>query len=259
MEEVGHLLSARHIKLLSVTPANPKFSASVSRSFTIRASSKRNSLSLGNKKNSRSSSPRSVIRLSTADGKWHGNWSCDYILSLQDLRLDDLIEDENTHDAQISVNLCVHKHASFGFSVDGRILTSFNRKCSNCSSTYCRKIDTQFNVWVLSSSRDEHTVQLPEIGGDDPSLKQVDNSSSINTGIVIQRDIPVTAFTKPPCHKACLVYEIVETRKPSKESVSTSTSTLFISSTTDWEPLSKYRKPKKSVNSSGLRDFKSNS
>ncbi|XP_050131967.1 large ribosomal RNA subunit accumulation protein YCED homolog 2, chloroplastic isoform X2 [Malus sylvestris] len=140
MAEVGHLLSARHIKLLSVTPANPKFSASVSRSFTIRASSKRNSLSLGNKKNSRSSSPRSVIRLSTADGKWHGNWSCDYILSLQDLRLDDLIEDENTHDAQISVNLCVHKHASFGFSVDGRILTSFNRKCSNCSSTYCRKV-----------------------------------------------------------------------------------------------------------------------
>ncbi|TQE11358.1 hypothetical protein C1H46_003092 [Malus baccata] len=133
MAEVGHLLSARHIKLLSVTPANPKFSASVSRSFTIRASSKRNSLSLGNKKNSRSSSPRSVIRLSTADGKWDGNWSCDYILSLQDLRLDDLIEDENTHDAQIS-------HASFGFSVDGRILTSFNRKCSNCSSTYCRKV-----------------------------------------------------------------------------------------------------------------------
>lgn len=33
-----------------------------------------------------------------------------------------------------------------------------------------KQIDTQFNVWVLSSSRDEHTVQLPEIGGDDPSL-----------------------------------------------------------------------------------------
>ncbi|KAM1067468.1 hypothetical protein ACFX2J_022471 [Malus domestica] len=191
MAEVGNLLSARHIKLLSVTPANPKFSASVSRSFTIRASSKRNSLSLGNKKNSRSSSPRSVIRLSTADGKWHGNWSCDYILSLQDLRLDDLIEDENTHDAQISVNLCVHKHASFGFSVDGRILTSFNRKCSNCSSTYCRKIDTQFNVWVLSSSRDEHTVIYVKPG----------NEAELDS--LIQDTIRLATSIKDTCSELC--------------------------------------------------------
>ncbi|KAJ0096173.1 hypothetical protein Patl1_15853 [Pistacia atlantica] len=32
------------------------------------------------------------------------------------------------------------QHASFGFSVDGRIISSFTRKCSNCSSPYCREV-----------------------------------------------------------------------------------------------------------------------
>ncbi|PQQ20093.1 uncharacterized protein Pyn_02068 [Prunus yedoensis var. nudiflora] len=141
MAEVGHLVSARLIKLPTAKPANPKPSKLVSHSFKIRAASKRNSFSLNNKKNS-----RSLIKISTADGRWHGNWCCDYLLSLHDLRLEDLIEDENEKDAQVSVNLCVQKHASFGFSVDGKIITSFTRKCSNCSSPYCRKINTQFNV-----------------------------------------------------------------------------------------------------------------
>ncbi|BFG14483.1 hypothetical protein CerSpe_007570 [Prunus speciosa] len=135
MAEVGHLVSARLIKLPTVNPANPKPSKLVSHSFKIRAASKRNSFSLNNKKNS-----RSLIKISTADGRWHGNWCCDYLLSLHDLRLEDLIEDENEKDAQVSVNLCVQKHASFGFSVDGKIITSFTRKCSNCSSPYCRKV-----------------------------------------------------------------------------------------------------------------------
>ncbi|KAE8125052.1 hypothetical protein FH972_019889 [Carpinus fangiana] len=62
------------------------------------------------------------------------------------------------------------KHASFGLSVDGRILTSFTRKCSICSSPYCREIDTNFNVWVLPPSKENSANQIPEIGGDDPSL-----------------------------------------------------------------------------------------
>lgn len=33
-----------------------------------------------------------------------------------------------------------NQHAGFGFSVDGRIITSFTRKCSNCFSPYCRKV-----------------------------------------------------------------------------------------------------------------------
>lgn len=32
------------------------------------------------------------------------------------------------------------QHAGFGLSVDGTIDTSFTRKCSNCSSPYCRKV-----------------------------------------------------------------------------------------------------------------------
>lgn len=32
------------------------------------------------------------------------------------------------------------------------------------------QIDTTFNMWVLPFSRDKHALQLPEMGGDDPSL-----------------------------------------------------------------------------------------
>ncbi|OMO72336.1 hypothetical protein COLO4_27670 [Corchorus olitorius] len=95
--------------------------------------------SLNNKKDSRSNRRR-LITISTADGRWPGTWSCDYLLSLRDLNLDDLLEDDEQKDAQVSINLCIHKHASFGLSVDGRIVTSFNRKCSICSSPYCRQV-----------------------------------------------------------------------------------------------------------------------
>ncbi|XP_021815911.1 large ribosomal RNA subunit accumulation protein YCED homolog 2, chloroplastic [Prunus avium] len=198
MAEVGHLVSARLIKLPTVKPANPKPSKLVSHSFKIRAASKRNSFSLNNKKNS-----RSLIKISTADGRWHGNWCCDYLLSLHDLRLEDLIEDENEKDAQVSVNLCVQKHASFGFSVDGKIMTSFTRKCSNCSSPYCRKINTQFNVWVLSSSRDEHTIQLPEIGGDDPSVIYVKPGNEAELDSLIQDTIRLATSIKDTCSELC--------------------------------------------------------
>ncbi|KAK1552748.1 hypothetical protein Q3G72_022874 [Acer saccharum] len=90
---------------------------------------------------------RRLITVSTSDGKWHGNWNSDYRVSLQDLGLQDLVEVEVEVDHPlVSVNLCVQKHASFGFSVDGRIITSFTRKCTNCCSPYCRQIDANFNV-----------------------------------------------------------------------------------------------------------------
>ncbi|XP_061990982.1 large ribosomal RNA subunit accumulation protein YCED homolog 2, chloroplastic [Rosa rugosa] len=202
MAEVANLVSARNIKLPGINPANPRSSKLVySQSFRIKASSKRNDFSLINKKNSR----RSVIRISTADGRWHGNWGCDYLLSLQDLRLGDLVEEDdgNKKDAQVSVNLSVHKHASFGFSVDGRILTSFTRKCSNCSSPYCRKIDTQFNVWVLSSSRDDNTIQLPEIGGDDPSVIYVKPGNEAELDSLVQDSIRLATSIKDTCSELC--------------------------------------------------------
>ncbi|KAJ6737015.1 LARGE RIBOSOMAL RNA SUBUNIT ACCUMULATION PROTEIN YCED-like protein 2 CHLOROPLASTIC [Salix viminalis] len=135
----------------------------------IIAASKRNDFPPISKKNSRA--PRRLVSISTADGRWQGKWTSDYLLSLQDLKLEDLIEDEQK-DAEVFVNLSVQKHASFGFSVDGRIITSFTRKCSSCFSPYCRKIDTTFNVWILPS-RASREVHLPDIGGDDPSLSYI--------------------------------------------------------------------------------------
>lgn len=40
----------------------------------------------------------------------------------------------------LTVSLCFYQHASFGFTVDGRINTSFTRKCCACSSPYCREV-----------------------------------------------------------------------------------------------------------------------
>ncbi|KAF8389585.1 hypothetical protein HHK36_024101 [Tetracentron sinense] len=116
--------------------------------------------------------PRRLITISTSDGRWHGKWTYGYIFSLEELQLADLAKD-GQKDVEVSINLTVEKHASFGFSVDGRIITSFTRKCSVCSSSYCREIDTNFDVWVLPSSRDNRSIQLPDIGGDDPSLSHL--------------------------------------------------------------------------------------
>ncbi|XWS34302.1 hypothetical protein CRYUN_Cryun21dG0028600 [Craigia yunnanensis] len=120
---------------------NPHKLQSHNVNIRFKAASKRHDYSsLVNKKDCRSSRRR-LITISTADGRWHGTWSCDYLVSLRDLNLDDLVEDDHQqNDAQVSINLCIHKHASFGLSVDGRIVTSFTRKCSICSSPYCREV-----------------------------------------------------------------------------------------------------------------------
>ncbi|CAN1165055.1 Large ribosomal RNA subunit accumulation protein YCED homolog 2, chloroplastic [Linum perenne] len=115
---------------------------------------------------------RRLIKISTGEGRWNKNYSHNYSFSFWDLQLEDLIQDDD--DATVSVNLSVDKHASFGFSVDGTIVISFTRKCSNCNSPYSTKIDTKVNVWVLPSSRDQRHDRgdpLPVIGGeDDPSV-----------------------------------------------------------------------------------------
>jgi hypothetical protein len=49
-----------------------------------------------------------LVTISTADGRWQGKWTSDYLLSLQDLKFEDLIEDEQK-DAEVSVNLSVQK------------------------------------------------------------------------------------------------------------------------------------------------------
>ncbi|XP_027909871.1 large ribosomal RNA subunit accumulation protein YCED homolog 2, chloroplastic isoform X2 [Vigna unguiculata] len=110
---------------------------------TVTASSKRkddfNSPLIG--KNT-SRAPRRLITISPGDGRYHGDWTSDYLVSLHDLDLQDLIEDDGNSrkNAQVFINLSVQKHASFGLSVDGRVTTSFTRKCSNCSTPYCRQV-----------------------------------------------------------------------------------------------------------------------
>ncbi|RWR90438.1 large ribosomal RNA subunit accumulation protein YCED 2, chloroplastic isoform X3 [Cinnamomum micranthum f. kanehirae] len=93
------------------------------------------------KKNSRkrSRTPRRLITISTTDGRWQGQWTNDYIFSLRQLQLEDLAE-EGQKDTEVSIHLAIQKHTGFGFSVDGRIITSFTRKCSNCFSPYCREV-----------------------------------------------------------------------------------------------------------------------
>ncbi|KAM7463298.1 hypothetical protein LguiA_031419 [Lonicera macranthoides] len=116
------------------------------------------------------SSKRRLIRISTSEGKWLGSWNTEYIFSLRELQLQDLAEGED-REALVSIKLCIQKHAGFGLSVDGTINFSLTRNCCNCSSPYCRQIDTDFNVWVLPlHRRSDDPDQLPEIGDDDPSL-----------------------------------------------------------------------------------------
>ncbi|KAK9275343.1 hypothetical protein L1049_022607 [Liquidambar formosana] len=209
MAKAGHFVAARNVNPIPTPfPAKAKSLNLLHRTSIIRASSRKNDFSLITRKNSRS--PRRLIKISTAEGRWHGNWTCDYIFSLRQLRLEDLADDGHK-DADVSINLCIHKHASFGLSVDGRIITSFTRKCSNCSSSYCREIDTTFNVWVLPSSRDNHSIQLPEIGGDDPSLNNdsglqviyVKPGYEADLDSLIQDTIRLTTSVNETCSESC--------------------------------------------------------
>lgn len=201
MSEARHLVSAQSFKeFTTVYPSNTRRSQRLTfQRSKIVAASKRNDFPPISKKNSRA--PRRLVTISTADGRWQGKWTSDYLLSLQDLKLEDLIEDEQ-RDAEVSVNLSVQKHAGFGFSVDGRIITSFTRKCSNCFSPYCRKIDTTFNVWVLPS-RANREVHLPDIGGDDPSVIYVKPGYEADLDSLIQDTLRLTTSVKDTCSESC--------------------------------------------------------
>ncbi|KAJ1388528.1 Large ribosomal RNA subunit accumulation protein YceD [Sesbania bispinosa] len=148
---------------------------------------------------------RRLITISPGDGKYHGNWTCDYLVSLQDLQLQDLIEveDDPHKNAQVLINLSMEKHASFGLSVDGRVTTSFTRKCSNCSSPYCRQIDAKFNVWVLIASRDNRRIQeLPEIGGD-PYVIYVRPGYEVDLDSLVQDALLLNSSVKDTCSELC--------------------------------------------------------
>ncbi|ESQ47910.1 hypothetical protein EUTSA_v10021444mg [Eutrema salsugineum] len=143
-----------------------------------------------------------LITLSPSEGKWNGNWNTHYNVSLRDLQLQDLVEDGPTN-PRVSVHLSVQRHASMGLSVDGRIVTSFSRKCSICSSAYPRLIDTNFTVWILPSSRENRASQMPEIGGDDPSVIYVRPGYEANLDSLVQDTIRLTTYAKDICSDSC--------------------------------------------------------
>ncbi|KAH0695859.1 uncharacterized protein [Solanum tuberosum] len=161
-----------------------------------RRASKGNHLSLITK---RSKTP--LVRISSSDGKWHGEWNCDYIFTLGDLQLEDLAEETDT---PLSIQLSIHKHAGFGLSVDGTIITSFTTKCSNCSSPYCREIHTSFKVWILPSTRDKGcTDQLPLLGWDDPSVIYVKPGLEADLDSLIQDTLRLATSVKETCSESC--------------------------------------------------------
>ncbi|KAG7018047.1 Large ribosomal RNA subunit accumulation protein YCED-like 2, chloroplastic [Cucurbita argyrosperma subsp. argyrosperma] len=191
MAEAGHLVAAANVNSISSSfnkAAAPKFAT---QAFKIKASSKRNDISLRRS----SKPPRRLITISTAGSMWQGRWSCDYLLSLQDFNLEDLVEDEHKN-AHVFINLCIEKHASFGFTVDGKINTSFTRKCCTCSSPYCREINANFNVLVLSSNRAKRETTLPDIGGDDPSVIYVKPGLEADLDSLVRDTIRLTTSTK---------------------------------------------------------------
>ncbi|KAH0698492.1 hypothetical protein KY284_012707 [Solanum tuberosum] len=161
-----------------------------------RRASKGNHLSLITKR-----SKKPLVRISSSDGKWHGEWNCDYIFTLGDLQLEDLAEETDT---PLSIQLSIHKHAGFGLSVDGTIITSFTTKCSNCSSPYCREIHTSFKVWILPSTRDKGcTDQLPLLGWDDPSVIYVKPGLEADLDSLIQDTLRLATSVKETCSESC--------------------------------------------------------
>ncbi|CAI9275311.1 unnamed protein product [Lactuca saligna] len=192
---MGHCISGTLASPLSTHTKSLKFSR-----YTLSASIQRNHTPpppIGKKVG------RRLIRISTAEGKWQGNWNADYSFSLRDLRLQDLVEVDDPNDARVFVSLSIHRHAGFGLSVDGTIDTSFTRKCSNCSSPYCRKITSSFNVWILSSNKDGDSNQLPEIGGDDPSVIYVKPGCEADLDTLIQDNIRLTTSVNETCSDFC--------------------------------------------------------
>ncbi|KAL7149728.1 hypothetical protein ABFS83_05G060500 [Erythranthe nasuta] len=170
-------------------------------SIPIVSSSKRNDLPMVPKKKIK---PRLITISPSADGKWHGKWDCDYMFSLQELHLHDLCDDIE-QDTYVSLNLSVQKHAGLGLSVEGSIKTCFTTKCCNCFSPYLREINTTFKVWILPSIRSTRSPpdQLPDIGGDDPSVIYVKPGSDADLDSLIQDTIRLATSVIETCSESC--------------------------------------------------------
>ncbi|KAH9620464.1 hypothetical protein KSS87_021760 [Heliosperma pusillum] len=168
---------------------------------------------------------RRVITIPASTGRWPGKWTCEYLTSLRDLQLHDLAEDGRKA-TEVFITLSLHKHAGFGVSVEGRVFTNIVRKCSSCSSLYCREIDTSIRVWVLPENGDDSST-LPEIGGDDPSVIYVKPGCEADLDSLIKDTIRLQIAVKSPSYSVSVLYrhsddsfarsKVVETIASSKD------------------------------------------
>uniref|UniRef100_A0A7C8ZGF4 Large ribosomal RNA subunit accumulation protein YceD n=1 Tax=Opuntia streptacantha TaxID=393608 RepID=A0A7C8ZGF4_OPUST len=202
MEKAIHLSSSKSINPLFQTPkcpTSPKpFFPQI---ISFKASRKQEEPApLIAKKGSKS--PRRLISIPVSSTRWNGSWTCEYVVSLKDLHLDDLAED-GLKDAKVFISLSIQRHTGFGLSVDGRVITSITRKCSSCSSPFCRKIDTNIYVWVLPNQRDDPSTQMPEIGGDDPSVVYVKPGCEADLDSLIQDTIRLQTAIEETCSEPC--------------------------------------------------------
>ncbi|GMP92504.1 hypothetical protein CsSME_00042707 [Camellia sinensis var. sinensis] len=158
MAETGYWLRGRSLNLnlnQSSKAEEAKKSFKLPFVWATKTRTRNEEFSLIRRKNQRS--PRRLVKIATSSsnkGRWNGKWTSEYIFSLQQLHLQDLVEDDEDgdgngndngngggRDTQVSITLSIEKHASFGLSVNGRIIiTSLTRKCCNCSSPYSRKV-----------------------------------------------------------------------------------------------------------------------
>ncbi|KNA04109.1 hypothetical protein SOVF_202710 [Spinacia oleracea] len=201
MANAKHLSSAKNINTLQTPIYTAKPNSAFPQIIKIKASRKNQGQQQLISKNV-SKSPRRVITIPASTGRWPGKWSCEYLVSLKDLHLDDLAED-GRKDTEVFVSLSLQKHTGFGLSVDGKVVTSIARMCSSCSSPFCRKIDTSICVWVLPDDRDDQSTELPEIGSDDPSVIYVRPGYEADLGSLIQDTIRLQTAVKETCSESC--------------------------------------------------------
>ncbi|KAL8520636.1 hypothetical protein ACS0TY_011248 [Phlomoides rotata] len=167
--------SIKQVLPLAVADHQPKLMYPA-RPVTVRASSNQSSPMVQKKK----MKPR-LMSISSSDGKWRGKWNSDYIFSLQDLQLHHLLDDEAA-DTSVFINLCI------------------------------QKINTTFNVWILQSTRTtkDSSHQLPDIGGDDPSVIYVKPGYKADLDSLIQDSIRLATSVKVK-HKIQTSYTILRT------------------------------------------------
>lgn len=68
----------------------------------------------------KASKSRRVITIPATTGRWPGNWTCEYLVSLKDLQLDDLAEDGRKH-TEVFISLNLQKVASSFFLTNNYI------------------------------------------------------------------------------------------------------------------------------------------